>query len=218
MGSLQSLEDLGRTRLSPNFFMRDFLHSEISQIEGVPNIPVDGALAIKAGTGLCENILEPLQAQLGKISIRSAYRSPDINRLGNEKGYNCSQNERNHARHIWDVRDDLGHYGATACIVVNSFVDYYEETGDWPALAWWVHDHIPAYRNMVFYPKLAAFNINWYSGPVNEQFIMSQVPDPHTGKKGILSRTGWDNFDADHSEYYGDWIRLLGQSTQKNGP
>ena len=46
MGSVQSLEDLGRTRLSPNFFMRDFLHSEISQIEGVPNIPVDGALAI----------------------------------------------------------------------------------------------------------------------------------------------------------------------------
>jgi len=33
------LEDFGRVRLSKNFFMREFLHSEISQIERVPNIP-----------------------------------------------------------------------------------------------------------------------------------------------------------------------------------
>ena len=209
MGSLQSLEDLGRIRLSPNFFMRDFLHSEISQIEGMANKPVDRTLAIRAGKGLCEHILEPIQAKLGKVSIRSAYRSPDVNRIGNEKNYSCSKNEANHTRHIWDVRDELGNYGATACIVVNSFVDYYEETGDWTALAWWIHDHIPAYRDMVFYPKLAAFNINWYSGSVKEQSIMSQVPNPHTSKKGILSRTGWENFAGDHSEYYRDWIRKL---------
>ncbi len=78
MGSLQSLEDLGRIRLSPNFFMRDFLHSEISQIEGMANLPVDNALAIEAGIGLCEHILEPIQAKLGKVSIRSAYRSPRL--------------------------------------------------------------------------------------------------------------------------------------------
>jgi hypothetical protein len=37
--SMRGLEDFGRTRLSPNFFMRDFLHSEIANFYGVPNIP-----------------------------------------------------------------------------------------------------------------------------------------------------------------------------------
>ena len=39
-----------------------------------------------------------IQDSLGKVSIRSAYRSPDVNRIGNEKGYNCASNEKNHAR------------------------------------------------------------------------------------------------------------------------
>ncbi|MCZ6890307.1 MAG: peptidase M15 [Gammaproteobacteria bacterium] len=206
MASLQTLEDLGRVRLSPNFFMRDFLYSEISQVEGIANIPVDRDLAVQAGEQLCQNVLEPIQARLGKVSIRSAYRSPDINRIGNEKDYNCASNEKNHAAHIWDVRDQQGNYGATACIVVNSFVDYYQQTSDWTALAWWIHDHVPAYRYMVFYPKLAAFNINWYSDPDAAKTIMSQVPNPHTGKKGILTRTGQDNFAEDHAQFYADWL------------
>jgi len=37
--TVKALEDLGREQLSPSFFMRDFLYSEISQIEGIPNIP-----------------------------------------------------------------------------------------------------------------------------------------------------------------------------------
>ncbi len=209
MASLQTLEDLGRVRLSPNFFMRDFLHSEISQVEGIANIPVDADLAVQAGGQLCENVLEPIQAQLGKVSIRSAYRSPDINQIGNENGYNCASNEKNYTRHIWDVRDDRGNYGATACIVVNSFVDYYQETSDWTALAWWIHDHVPAYRDVVFYPKLAAFNINWYSDSAAEKTIQSQVPNPHTGKKGILTRTGHDNFEGDHAQYYNEWLRTI---------
>ena len=209
MASLQTLEDLGRVRLSPNFFMRDFLHSEISQVEGIANIPVDADLAVQAGGQLCENVLEPIQAQLGKVSIRSAYRSPDINQIGNEKGYNCASNEKNYTRHIWDVKDDRGNYGATACIVVNSFVDYYQQTSDWTALAWWIHDHVPAYRDVVFYPKLAAFNINWYSDSAAEKTIQSQVPNPHTGKKGILTRTGHDNFEGDHAQYYNEWLRTI---------
>lgn len=209
MISLRALEDIGRTRLSKHFFLRDFLHSEISQVEGVPNIPEDLNLTIQSGKGFCENILEPIQEKLGKISIRSAYRSPTINQLGNQKKYNCASNEKNYTRHIWDVRDSDGHYGATACIVVNAFVDYYENTGDWPALAWWVHDHIPAYREMVFYPKLAAFNINWYSGPVTEQSISSQVANPETNKKGLLTRTGWRNCSGNHSNCYSDWLELI---------
>jgi hypothetical protein len=59
---------------------------------------------------------------------------------------------------------------------------------------------------MVFYPNLAAFNINGYSGPDVEQTIMGQVVNPHSGKKGILTRTGWDNFDGQHAECYAGWL------------
>jgi len=40
--------------------MRDFLYSDISQIEPIPNIPDDPGLAIAAGKALCENVLEPI--------------------------------------------------------------------------------------------------------------------------------------------------------------
>lgn len=209
MTSLKSLEELGRTRLSPNFFLRDFLHSEVAEIEGITNVPEDPDLAIEAGRGLCAHVLEPIQERLGKVSIRSAYRSPEVNRIGNEKNYNCAANDYNHGRHIWDVRDSEGNFGATACVVVNSFVDYYEDTGDWPALAWWIHDHVPAYREMTFYPRLAAFNINWYSGESAEKTISSQVPNPATGKKGILTRSGWENFEGPHTEHYSGWLASI---------
>ena len=58
--------------------MRDFLFSEIAAIEGLSNLPDDPELAIAAGRGLCENLLEPLQATFGRIAIRSAYRSPEV--------------------------------------------------------------------------------------------------------------------------------------------
>ena len=206
---LRTLEKIGRARLSKNFFLRDFLHSEIAEVEGLGNIPDNPAIAIAAGTGLCEHILEPMQQALGKISIRSAYRSAMINQLGNDKNYNCASNEKNHGRHIWDIKDKNGHIGATACIVVNSFVDFYEATGDWTALAWWVHDHIPDYTDMIFYPQLAAFNITWSEDHGRDKVIMSQVPNPHTGKKGLLTKTGWDNFEGTHAEFYQLWLNSI---------
>ena len=84
--SVAALEDLGRVRLSPTFFMRDFLYSEIGNFHGIPNIPEDPDLAIAAGTRLCEELLEPLNATFGRIAIRSAYRSPTLNAFGNSKG------------------------------------------------------------------------------------------------------------------------------------
>ena len=63
----KSLEELGRVQLSKSFFMRDFLHSEISQIEKIPNSPDDPDIAIKAEKGLCENVLEPTQDALGRV-------------------------------------------------------------------------------------------------------------------------------------------------------
>ena len=103
--TVAKLTELGRVQLSRTFFMRDFLYSDIAEIHGLSNIPEDPDLAIAAGTRLCEDLLEPLQDVFGRIAIRSAYRSAEVNRMGNAKGYNCASNERSAAGHIWDARD-----------------------------------------------------------------------------------------------------------------
>jgi len=51
--SVKALESLGRERLSQNFFMRDFLHSEIASFYGLQNIPDDpDLLSTLAGTSV----------------------------------------------------------------------------------------------------------------------------------------------------------------------
>ena len=79
--TVRSAETLGRVRLSRSFFMRDFLYSEIANVHGMTNLPDDPDLATAAGRGLCEHLLEPLQATLGRLAIRSAYRAPGGERL-----------------------------------------------------------------------------------------------------------------------------------------
>ncbi|HTM79448.1 MAG TPA: peptidase M15 [Devosia sp.] len=170
--SVKALEALGRVRLSENFFLRDFLYSEIAAINGFTNVPDDPDLAIAAGTALCETLLEPLQARFGRLSIRSAYRSPEVNQFGNEHKLNCAVNESNYAGHIWDRRDANGRMGATACIIVNRFIPYYQRTGDWEAMAWFVHDHLP-YSDMEFFPKFAAFNLQWHEAPERSTYSSS---------------------------------------------
>ena len=80
--SVRGVEDFGRIRLSHSFFMRDFLYSDIAQVHGLTNLPDDPGLAIAAGTMLCQQLLEPLQATFGRLGIRSAYRSPAVNAFG----------------------------------------------------------------------------------------------------------------------------------------
>lgn len=191
--SVKALEELGRVRLSSSFFMRDFLYSEIANHYGIPNIPDDPDLAIEVGKHLCQELLEPLNATFGRIAIRSAFRSCEVNKKGNEEGHNCAANEKNYAGHIWDRRDAAGFKGATACVVVPWFADQYREkqpddTGDagspggadWRALAYWIHDHLP-YSELQFFPRLAAFNISWHERP--KRSIESYI-DP----KGYLLR------------------------------
>jgi hypothetical protein len=199
-GSVRSLEDLGRVRLSHSFFMRDFLYSEIANFHGIPNIPDDPDLAIAAGTRLCEELLEPIQERFGRISIRSAYRSRAVNEFGNAHGFSCASNEANFGGHIWDRRHaKTGAMGATACIVVSTFVPYFEATKRWQALAWWVHDHLP-YSSMEFYPRLAAFNLTWSELP--DRTIYSQVP----GSRGWLTKPGVENHAGSHETEYRDWL------------
>lgn len=162
--SAEALTELGRVRLSKSFFMRDMLYSEIAQAHGLLNAPDDPDLAIDAGTRLCEELLEPLQDEFGRLAIRSAYRSPEVNALGNAKGYNCASNEKNAAKHIWDKRDADDCMGAMACVVVPSFHDAHPEPGGWQGLARWMDDNLN-YSTLYFYPTYWAVNIGWHERP-----------------------------------------------------
>src|SRR5437588_9408739 len=98
--SMRGLEELGRVRLSANFFMRDFLFSEIAGFYGVPNIPEHPDLAVAAGRRLCEELLEPLQNTFGRIGVRSGYRSAKVTAFGNARRHGA-RIELNAAYHIW---------------------------------------------------------------------------------------------------------------------
>jgi hypothetical protein len=201
--SVKSLEDFGRVRLSENFFMRDFLYSEVGSLYGIPNVPDDPDLAIAAGRALCENLIEPLRAAFGRISIRSAYRCRELARICNERGHNCAKPEAEYANHVWDRRDAEGAMGAMATVIVHAFIPYHQASGRWEAMAWWVHDHLP-YSQMQFFPKYAAFNLGWRELP--KRTIRSYVPP----RRGVLTKPGMANHAGTHEGEYADFLRSLG--------
>lgn len=194
IGSYAQLEDFGRTRLSRNFFMREFLHSEIAAWHGMRNVPDDPEQAIWAGRQLCTQLLEPLQASFGRIHVRSGYRSPEVNAFGNQHKLNCASNEKNYGRHIWDRPDANGHRGATACIVVPWLLDHIEQGGSWTGMAWWIHDHLP-YSGLYFFPRLFAFNIHWSEAPVRRV-------DSYAQPKGCLIQPGTPASPGLHARHY----------------
>lgn len=196
--SVKALDDFGRIQLSKSFFMREFLYSEISQIEGIQNIPSDPDLAVAVGERLCQDVLEPIQDALGRISIRSAYRSREVNDKGTDKKYNCAKSDSNRARHIWDERDNDG-AGATACVVVTSYLPYFKDAGNWQALAWWIHDKISAYSELEFFtknPSVLAFNISWHE-KIQKKTIHAWAPNSM-----CLTKPGMENHLGDHSSEY----------------
>jgi hypothetical protein len=193
-GSMKGLEELGRVRLSKNFFFRDFLFSEIANFYAIPNMPEDPDLAIEAGRHLCEELLEPLQATFGRLHLRSGYRCAKVNEFGNRNNLNCSSNANTAADHIWDRRDARGFMGATACVVVPWLIDNHEREGDWQKLAWWIHDHLP-YSSIMVFPKLWAMNIQWHEKPARR---IRSFAEP----RGVLTKIGMPNNEGDHSEHY----------------
>ncbi|MGV6838689.1 MAG: hypothetical protein ACWA40_00700 [Planktomarina sp.] len=180
--TLNGLSKIGRVQLSKYFFVRNFLNSEVANFHGLPNLVDDQELFIAAGEGLCKKLLDPIVETFGPIEIRSAHRSPSVNGFCNEHKLGCARNEANYAHHIWDKRDAEGNMGACASIVIPWFARRYEKGRSWQDLAWWVHDHLP-YHSMMFYPKLAAFNLTWRENPTPS--ISSQTPP-----KGLLLRAG----------------------------
>lgn len=204
ISSIDKLEELGRVRLSKTFFMRDFLYSEIANWYGLQNFPDNPNMAIYTGTQLCQQLLEPLQDKFGRLEIRSAYRSCDVNQIGNENNHNCGSNEKNYASHIWDHADANGHYGATACIVIPSLVDLIKKDNtNWKQIAYWIHNHLP-YSRMEFFKRkdtLCAFNLSWHEQPKKE--IYSYI----RGDQGNLKITPEPN--AEYEKFYTDLREYL---------
>jgi len=163
---MRALDDFGRERLSKHYFMRDFLYSEVAAAHGIANVPDDAELAVKVGKALCRNLLEPLRHIFGHVTIRSAFRSANVNGFCNCHNMNCSSNKASYANHIWDHKDGDGFMGATACIVIPWFVDWMNEGEgrDWRVLAWFIHNHLP-YSEMVFFVEHAAVNLTWRGDP-----------------------------------------------------
>lgn len=210
--SVAAITEFGRVRLSKSFFMRDFLFSDIAAVHGLLNMPDDPDLAIAAATRLCEDLLEPLQDAFGRIALRSAYRSCEVNALGakmqseGRQGYGCASNEANYAAHIWDRRDADGHMGATACIVVPRFWDCFQADGDWQKLAWWIHDHLP-YARLEFFPRFWAFNISWHEKP--ERRI-----DSYVAPRVCLTKPGMANHQGRHDAQW-DGIEMAMQTVAR---
>jgi hypothetical protein len=209
--TVQALNEFGRTRLSQHFYMRDFLFSDIAAVHGILNVPDNPDLAVAAGSRLCEELLEPLQRVFGRIAIRSAYRSCEVNGLGNamqkagKSGYTCASNEANYADHIWDRRDANGHMGATACVVLPEFVDAFPNPGDWTKLAWWIHDHLP-YGSLYFFPINWAFNIQWHEVPARSISSYAGWQSIDGWKKsGTLTKPGMVNHGSSHQP---EWRNL----------
>ena len=159
--TMWSLETLGRVRLSKYFYMREFLYSEIANIHRIPNIPENPELAIETGTRLCTDLLDPLEETFGRVAVRSGYRSPQVNKFGNDNKLNCARNDNPLECHIWDRKDRV----AGASVVIPWFAAQYEKGRDWRDLAWWLHDHLEGYSEVWFFPKLAAFNLVWRETP-----------------------------------------------------
>lgn len=170
----RALDEFGRIPLSKHFAMRQFLYSEISAVYGIPNVPDDLELALKTGSKLCEEILEPIVEMLGPIIVRSGYRSAALNAFGHQHRLRCASNEKNCAYHCWDRLDDNGHMGAAACIVIPSARDTlsFDQIDE---LALQLHDALP-YHRMTFFRQHACLNIGWHEAPRREIFTYWPKP------------------------------------------
>lgn len=68
------MEEFSRTRLSKNFIMRDFLHSNYNSVAGICNYPEKPEIVIAAGKKLCELVMEPIIAKWGRVFITFGYQ------------------------------------------------------------------------------------------------------------------------------------------------
>ena len=160
------LDKFGRIQLSDNFYMREFLYSEIGNFYQIPNIPHDPPAIIAAGEKLAQELLEPLQINYGRLHIRSGYRSPKLNLEGSRKGLGCKSNEKNWGRKIWGYNQD-GYLGAMACVVIPSYQEEFGRVGHCLPIKNWIDEHLD-WSELIFFKKQGAFNIGWSENIINK--------------------------------------------------
>lgn len=75
--------------LSKNFSLRELTHSQGAERRGIDNTPPPEV--VEALTALCVNILEPLRAAVGPVTVTSGYRAPALNRAvgGSRSSQHC---------------------------------------------------------------------------------------------------------------------------------
>ena len=204
--TVDELDSLGRERLSKNFYMREFLHSEVAARFNVVNYPDEPEAALQTGRLLCGTLLEPLQDKFGRISIRSGFRSSTLNSLCHEKGFNCAENSKAYGRHIWDVPSEKYGYGAMACVVIPSVHDAVCGGIAIDEFACWVDSNLP-YCFVSVFQNQTAINICCSEKPKKD--IYSRI-EP----SGLLFRSGeyvGKNLESPSSEklavYVSNWRR-----------
>ena len=157
------LDRLGRVRLSTNFYMRQFLYSEIAVMSGIINFPDNPDLAVRTGTQLCKQILEPIVSRYGQIVLRSGFRSVAVNGFGALHRLQCASNANNYAYHIWDHVDANGHCGASACLIIPAV-----NTAKFAAVAdlvAFIKSELN-FNEVAFFARETSFNIGWHEHPV----------------------------------------------------
>ena len=180
--TVEELDSLGRERLSKNFYMREFLHSEVATRFNIVNYPDDPEAALKTGRVLCSSLLEPLQDRFGRISIRSGFRSSTLNGLCHEKGFNCVENSKAYGRHIWDIPSKKYGWGAMACIVIPSIHDAVCDGVSIDEFACWIDSNLP-YCFVSIFQNQTAVNVCCSENPKKD--IYSRI-EP----SGFLFRSG----------------------------
>lgn len=91
-------EKFGRTRLSKNFILRDFLYSSEAVVVGLASSQIeDPAMVIRAGKQLCEQVLEPVLANFGRFAITFGYQTRAM-----IDAYNPGCKPHSSSPHQWD--------------------------------------------------------------------------------------------------------------------
>ena len=67
---------------------------------------------------------------------------------------------------------------------------------------WWIHGNLP-YASLYFFPRLAAFNIQWHERP-------RRRIDSYIKPRGLLTKPGMSNHEGDHSSWYAGFPKLRG--------
>ncbi len=194
INSFWDLEELGRIRLSENYYARDFLYSEIGSFYKVQNIPQNIDLFVEAGTCIAQKILEPLRKTFGNVALRSGYRSKELNGFGNKNNLKCASNESNYAQHIWDEKDKNGNIGAVACIFIPWFNDRFKNELEFTRLAIYLNHHLAgSYNEITFFSRQDCFNIGYRTNPERNIFTTKE-PKGQMFKNGefICERLGYD--------------------------